>query len=82
MSGQLFKTLRRSSLLDGGNVVYLESLYENWLHDPDSVALHWCDYFDALPTVNGHADKDLSHAGLQAEFSRLTGRLRGTGSHA
>ena len=64
-------------MLDGGNVVYLESLYENWLHDPDSVAPQWRDYFDALPVVNGQVSKDLSHAGIQAEFSHLTGRLRG-----
>jgi 2-oxoglutarate dehydrogenase E1 component len=77
MSGQLFKALRRSSLLDGGNVVYVESLYENWLQDPDSVASQWREYFDALPVVNGQDSKELSHAGIQAEFSRLTGRLRG-----
>jgi 2-oxoglutarate dehydrogenase E1 component len=77
MSGQLFKTLQRSSLLDGGNVAYLESLYETWLQDPDAVAPHWRDYFGALPAVNGQVRSDLSHAGIRAEFSRLTGRLRG-----
>ena len=49
MSGQLFQTLRRSSLLDGGNVAYLESLYESWLQDRESIAPHWRDYFDGLP---------------------------------
>ena len=77
MSGQLFKTLQRSSLLDGGNVAYLESLYETWLQDQDAVAPHWRDYFGALPAVNGQVRADLSHAGIRAEFSRLTGRLRG-----
>ena len=60
MSGQLFKTLQRSSLLDGGNVAYLESLYETWLQDPDAVAPHWRDYFGALPAVNGQVRSDLS----------------------
>jgi 2-oxoglutarate dehydrogenase E1 component len=77
MSGQLFKTLRRSSLLDGGNVAYLESLYESWLQDRESVAPHWRDYFDGLPAVDGQDGRDLSHAGIRTEFSHLTGRLRG-----
>ncbi|MEN8106722.1 MAG: 2-oxoglutarate dehydrogenase E1 component [Pseudomonadota bacterium] len=77
MSGQLFKTLQRSSLLDGGNVAYVEALYESWMQDPDSVAPHWREYFRELPAVNGHTHADISHAEIKAEFSRLTGRLRG-----
>jgi 2-oxoglutarate dehydrogenase E1 component len=70
-------TLQRSSLLDGGNVAYLEALYETWLKEPAAVAPHWRQYFEALPRVNGYPAYDLSHAGIREEFSRLTGRLHG-----
>ena len=71
------KTLQRSSLLDGGNVAYLDALYETWLRDPAALAPRWRQYFDALPRVDGYASADVSHAAIREEFSRLTGRLRG-----
>ncbi len=71
------QALQRTSLLDGGNGAYLESLYESYLQDPDSVDDHWRNYFDALPRVNGHDAGDVVHSELRREFSRLTGRLRG-----
>ena len=71
------QALQRTSLLDGGNGAYLESLYESYLQDPDSVDDHWRNYFDALPRVNGHDAGDIVHSELRREFSRLTGRLRG-----
>jgi 2-oxoglutarate dehydrogenase E1 component len=77
MSRQLMRTLQRSSLLDGGNVAYLEALYENWLQNPAGVAPRWRNYFDALPRVDGYAAVDVSHADIRNEFSRLTGHLRG-----
>jgi 2-oxoglutarate dehydrogenase E1 component len=77
MSEQWMKALQQTSLLDGGNGAYLETLYESYLHDPDSVADHWCDYFDGLPKVNGQDAGDIVHSELRREFSRLTGRLRG-----
>jgi 2-oxoglutarate dehydrogenase E1 component len=77
MSKQWMKALQQTSLLDGGNGAYLETLYESYLHDPDSVADHWRDYFDGLPKVNGQDAGDIVHSELRREFSRLTGRLRG-----
>jgi len=77
MSRQWMQVLQRSSLLDGGNGPWLESLYEAWLHDPDAVPGEWQRFFTGLPRVNGHQDTDISHSDLRSEFSRLTGRLRG-----
>ena len=71
------RTLQRSSLLDGGNSAYLETLYENWLQNPAGVAPRWRNYFDALPRVDGYPATDVSHADIREEFSRLTGHLRG-----
>ena len=77
MSKHWMKELQRTSLLDGGNGAYLESLYESYLQDPDAVDEHWRSYFDALPQVNGQDAGDIVHSELRKEFSRLTGRLRG-----
>jgi 2-oxoglutarate dehydrogenase E1 component len=77
MSKQWMKMLQQTSLLDGGSGAYLESLYESWLRDPDTVPDNWCEYFDGLPQVNGQERGDILHSELRREFSRLTGRLRG-----
>jgi 2-oxoglutarate dehydrogenase E1 component len=77
MSGHQMKLLQRSSLLDGGNVAYLDALYETWLRDPGSVAEHWRHYFSGLPRINDHTSPDALHSEIRDEFSRLTGRLRG-----
>ena len=77
MSKQWMKTLQQSSLLDGSNGAYLESLYESWLRKPDSVPDNWREYFDGLPQVNGQQRGDILHSELRREFSQLTGRLRG-----
>ncbi len=77
MTGQLMKRLQRSSLLAGGNVAYLEALYEAWLHDPEGVAPQWRNYFENLPQINGEDTVDLPHSEIRDEFGRLIGRLRG-----
>jgi 2-oxoglutarate dehydrogenase E1 component len=69
-------TLQRTSLLEGGNVAYLEDLYETWLKRPDSVAPHWRSYFESLPRVDGYPAADVSHAAIREEFSRITGHAR------
>jgi 2-oxoglutarate dehydrogenase E1 component len=77
MSKQWMKMLQRTSLLDGGSGAYLESLYESWLRDPDTVPDNWGEYFGGLPQVNGQERGDILHSELRREFSQLTGRLRG-----
>ncbi|UCC56134.1 MAG: 2-oxoglutarate dehydrogenase E1 component [Gammaproteobacteria bacterium] len=77
MSETLMNRLQQSSLLGGGNMLWLESLYESWLANPDTVAPRWRHYFAGLPRVNGQDQLDVSHANLREEFSQLTGRLRG-----
>jgi len=77
MSNSRMLVLQQSSLLDGANGSWLEALYEGWLRDPDSVDERWHAWFRQLPQVNGQAVDDVFHSELRAEFSRLTGRLRG-----
>jgi len=77
MHRHTMKALQQTSLLDGGNGAYLESQYESFLRDPDSVSPHWRAYFEALPHIDGQESQDVFHSELRRDFSRLTGRLRG-----
>jgi len=44
--------LYKSSHLYGGNAPYIETWYESWLEDPDSVPAQWRTYFDSLPAAD------------------------------
>ena len=77
MSNSRMLALQQSSLLDGTNGSWLESLYESWQRDPDSVDERWHAWFQQLPQVNGKAVDDVFHSELRDEFSKLTGHLRG-----
>lgn len=61
------KSMWQTSAIDGGNVAYLESLYEIYLEDPKQLSPEWQKYFANLPN-NGGAAKDVSHADIQAYF--------------
>ena len=43
----------KSSHLAGGNLDYLDELYECYLADSNSVPNEWRQYFDSLPRVEG-----------------------------
>ena len=68
-----FAELQQSSYLAGGNAPYLESLYESYLHNPDSVSPNWRQYFDVLPAIDGGNGEaaDHSHADIRSEFRQL-----------
>ncbi|GMQ92376.1 MAG: 2-oxoglutarate dehydrogenase E1 component [Gammaproteobacteria bacterium] len=63
----------QSSTLADGNAPYLETLYENYLQDPESVDQAWRRYFDGLPRVNG-TERDVSHAEIRSYFRDLVRR--------
>jgi len=56
-----------SSYLSGGSMAYVDSLYEDYLKDPNSVSADWSAVFSALPQVNGTA-KDVSHRDVRDYF--------------
>ena len=56
-----------SSYLSGGSMAYVDSLYEDFLADPDSVSADWKAVFSALPKVNGSA-KEVSHREVREHF--------------
>jgi 2-oxoglutarate dehydrogenase E1 component len=59
-----------SSHLDGGNMAYVEDLYESYLDDAASVPQEWREQFEQLPTVNG-AVAETKHSEVRADFVEL-----------
>ena len=71
MSEDSMQESLRSSHLAGGNLYYLDDLYEHYLADPGSVPNEWREYFDTLPRVEGAIIGDVSHAIIQEQFLLL-----------
>ncbi|MBS0382111.1 MAG: 2-oxoglutarate dehydrogenase E1 component, partial [Proteobacteria bacterium] len=55
--GSLLQQLKESSQFGGGNAAYIDQLYEDWLHDAQSVAPAWNAYFERV-----HRDGDVPHS--------------------
>ncbi|KZY88354.1 2-oxoglutarate dehydrogenase E1 component, partial [Oleiphilus sp. HI0072] len=72
MQESIMEQLWRTSHLSGGNLVYVEQLYDAYLADPNSVSEEWRSYFDQLPRVNGHAKKDIPHSTIREQFLHLS----------
>jgi len=45
------------SYLSGGNMAYIDALYEDYLVDPSNVTTEWRDFFRGLPEVSDKATK-------------------------
>lgn len=71
MQKHSMSALWASSVLAGGNVDYLEDLYELYLQDPALVSENWQQYFSSLPTVEGNHGKDISHVEICQQFIEL-----------
>ncbi|AIY65618.1 2-oxoglutarate dehydrogenase E1 component [Pseudoalteromonas piratica] len=66
----VMKAWLESSHFNGGNVAYVEELYEAYLDDASSVSDEWREVFDALPKVEG-VDVDVKHSDIRAQFAEL-----------
>ena len=67
----LMEQFVRSSHFSGANAVYVEGLYETYLHSPNSVPDEWRKFFDSLPRVNGSVKPDVSHDTVVQYFELL-----------
>lgn len=63
------QTMQNSSALSGGNNVFVESLYEDYLANPASVSDAWRHYFDQLQSAQ--AAPDVAHSPIQRAFLAL-----------
>ncbi|MCF6262000.1 MAG: 2-oxoglutarate dehydrogenase E1 component [Xanthomonadales bacterium] len=69
MNSQLEK-LRASSSLFGSNAPFVESLYEDWLADNNSVAAQWQQFFSSLQTA-GENSVDRNHSEVIEHFRSM-----------
>lgn len=69
-----------TSQLAGGNVAYIEELYEKYLTDPNSVPERWRDYFNTLPRVEGTDLQDIPHTPIREQFLLISKNQRRTAS--
>jgi 2-oxoglutarate dehydrogenase E1 component len=81
MRDEFMEVMRRTSHLSGGNVAYIEQLYESYLEDPASVPEEWRAHFEKLPRVEGVITPDVPHAPVRTHFE-LLGRSRGRARRA
>jgi 2-oxoglutarate dehydrogenase E1 component len=71
------EALWRSSHIAGGNATYVESLYENYLQDPNGVPEEWRDFFDRLPMVDSKVSQieEVPHSVVRERFAQI-GKMR------
>ena len=69
-----------TSLLSGGNNVFVESLYEDYLQDASSVPAEWRAYFDKMQAAN--SQHDVAHSPIQRGFLELGKRQAVAPVHA
>jgi 2-oxoglutarate dehydrogenase E1 component len=67
MSSSNLQKERASSYLSGGSMAYVDSLYEDYLADPNSVPADWREAFNALPKVDGDT-QEVPHRGVREYF--------------
>jgi len=64
----------RSTPLYGGNAAFIESYYEEFLKNPDSITdLRWRAYFQGLTEATGQA-RDVPHGPIQRSFAHYVRR--------
>ena len=63
------RSMQETSLLFGGNNVFVEGLYEDFLHNPASVTAEWREYFEKLAAA-GRA-QDVAHSPIQRSFAAM-----------
>lgn len=71
MHESLMELLWSTSHFSGGNLEYIEGLFESYLVDPNSVSEEWRKCFDQLPRVSEAQSTDVPHSVIQEQFLQL-----------
>lgn len=82
MHQESMQTLWDSSHIDGGSAAYVESLYEQYLLDPNSISERWREYFEKLPRSEGNLSRDVPHSTVRDHFAKLAKVQRRGGTSA
>lgn len=65
-----------SSMLGGANSPWLESQYEQYLQDPNSVDESWREFFGNLPMVAENT-REIAHSQIRAQFRQMARAMSG-----
>lgn len=71
MHESLMELLWSTSHFSGGNLEYVEDLFESYLVDPNSVSEEWRKCFDQLPRISESQSTDVPHSVIQEQFLQL-----------
>lgn len=71
MQDGLMEQLWKNAHLYGGNLSYVEQLYETYLLDPNSVPPEWREEFDKLPKVGENITPDVPLAPIREHFQYI-----------
>lgn len=71
MHESLMELLWSTSQFSGGNLEYVEGLFESYLVDPNSVSEEWRKCFDQLPRVSEAQSTDVPHSVIQQQFVEI-----------
>ncbi|MBZ9610668.1 2-oxoglutarate dehydrogenase E1 component [Rheinheimera maricola] len=66
----VMKAWLESSHLGGGNMAYVDELYESYLAEPTSVGDEWREFFAKLPKLDG-VDLETRHSDIRQQFADL-----------
>ncbi len=66
----VMKAWLESSHLGGGNMAYVDELYESDLAEPTSVSDEWREFFASLPKIDG-VDSQSRHSDIRQQFAEL-----------
>ncbi|WP_110185524.1 2-oxoglutarate dehydrogenase E1 component [Pokkaliibacter plantistimulans] len=72
MHESIMELMWRTSHLSGGNVAYVEQMYEDYLRDPNSVPDQWRQEFDRLPRATEQVIQDIPHSAIRDHFLLLS----------
>lgn len=76
MHESVMEQLWQTSHLQGGNLTYVEQLFETYLSDPNAIPEEWRTFFDKLPRPEGNPAQDVSHAAIREQFLNISKNQR------
>lgn len=76
MQESLMEQLWQTSHLAGGNLAYVEQLYETFLVDPNAIPEQWRNYFEKLPRVDDNITADIPHSSIREQFLHISKNQR------
>jgi len=72
----IMELMWKNAHLYGGNLSYIEQLYETYLMDPNAIPQEWREEFDRLPKVGDNLTRDVPHSTVQEHFLHLSKNQR------